>query len=153
MNDWQSTHLGRGAFPRDLSGFEIEAFFTYSESERRVIDDERRSSALKLALALCTVGVAHCLSSRIWRVPCLDFTMLPKHSDARWSGRSKARLLSEIVEASDPDLLVQWRKTITQPREDGATVQSWLWAAPAKHWLERGIDETNACRFGIQQYR
>jgi hypothetical protein len=52
MNDWQSTYLGRGALPRDLSGFEIEAFFTYSESERRVIDDERRSSALKLALAL-----------------------------------------------------------------------------------------------------
>src|SRR5271168_909696 len=52
MNDWQSTYLGRGALPRDLSGFEIEAFFTYSESERRVIDDERRSPALKLALAL-----------------------------------------------------------------------------------------------------
>jgi hypothetical protein len=30
MNDWQSTYLGRGALPRDLSGFEIEAFFTYS---------------------------------------------------------------------------------------------------------------------------
>src|SRR5271155_347061 len=52
MNDWQSTYLGRGALPRDLSGFEIEAFFTYSESERRVIDDERRSPDLKLALAL-----------------------------------------------------------------------------------------------------
>jgi uncharacterized protein DUF4158 len=52
MNDWQSTYLGRGALPRDLSGFEIEAFFTYSESERCLIDDERRSSALKLALAL-----------------------------------------------------------------------------------------------------
>ena len=52
MNDWQSTYLGRGGLPRDLSGFEIEAFFTYSESERRVIDDERRSPALKLALAL-----------------------------------------------------------------------------------------------------
>jgi hypothetical protein len=47
MNDWQSTYLGRGALPRDLSGFEIEAFFTYPESERRVIDDERRSPALK----------------------------------------------------------------------------------------------------------
>jgi hypothetical protein len=52
MNDWQPAYLGRGALPRDLSGCEIEAFFTYSESERRVIDDERRSSALKLALAL-----------------------------------------------------------------------------------------------------
>lgn len=33
MNDWQSTYLGRGALPRDLSGFEIEAFFTFSGSE------------------------------------------------------------------------------------------------------------------------
>jgi len=46
MNDWQSPYLGRGALPRDLSGFEIEAFFTYSESERRIIHDERRWSAL-----------------------------------------------------------------------------------------------------------
>jgi hypothetical protein len=30
MKDWQSTDLGRGAL-RDLSGFEIEAFFTYSD--------------------------------------------------------------------------------------------------------------------------
>lgn len=34
------------------TGFEIDAFFTFSASERRVIDDERRSPALKLALAL-----------------------------------------------------------------------------------------------------
>jgi Domain of unknown function (DUF4158) len=52
MNDWLSTYLGRGALPRDLSGFEIEAFFAYSESERRVIDDERRTPDLKLAVAL-----------------------------------------------------------------------------------------------------
>jgi hypothetical protein len=25
MNDWLSTYLGRGALPRDLSGFEIAA--------------------------------------------------------------------------------------------------------------------------------
>jgi hypothetical protein len=43
MNDWQSTYPTRVALPRDLSGFEIEAFFTYSELERRVIDDERRA--------------------------------------------------------------------------------------------------------------
>lgn len=35
MNDWQSIYLGRGTLPRDLSGFEIEAFFTYSEVERK----------------------------------------------------------------------------------------------------------------------
>jgi len=51
MNDWQSTCLGRRSLPRDLSDFEIEAFFTFSEAERRVIE-ERRSPVLKLALAL-----------------------------------------------------------------------------------------------------
>lgn len=52
MSDWQSTYLGRAALPRDLGGFEIEAFFTFSGSERRAIDDDRRTPALKLALAL-----------------------------------------------------------------------------------------------------
>jgi hypothetical protein len=37
--------------PRDLSAFEIEAFFNFSDAERRVIED-RRGPALKLALAL-----------------------------------------------------------------------------------------------------
>ena len=51
MNDWQWTWLGRRSLPRDLSGFEIEAFFNCSNAERRVID-ERRGPALKIALAL-----------------------------------------------------------------------------------------------------
>jgi hypothetical protein len=38
--------------PRDVSGFKIEAFFTFSGSARRVIVDERRTPALKLILAL-----------------------------------------------------------------------------------------------------
>jgi hypothetical protein len=51
MNDSQSTCLGRRSLPRELSAFEIESFFSFSDAERRVIE-ERRSSALKLALAL-----------------------------------------------------------------------------------------------------
>ena len=220
MNDWQSTYLGRGALPRDLSGFEIEAFFTYCESERRVIDDERRSSALKLALALqigflrmtgrllealrlvppalwrhlgaqfeidapdlaslrtmyrrrrtlfeqqdlaCSVLGFHDvteaqrralirainaeLSRTSDRQRLLQFArrwlydhkqIIPRERElrgyiAKAIRQHEATLVSEIVEAIDPDLLAQWRKTITQPREDGATVQSWLWAAPAKH--------------------
>ena len=52
----------------------------------------------------------------------------------------EATLVSEIVETIDPDLLAQWKRTITQPRENGATVQSWLWAPPAKH-STRQIDQ------------
>jgi Domain of unknown function (DUF4158) len=51
MQDWHSTCLGRRTLPRDLSAFEIEAFFNFSDTERRVIED-RRGPALKLALAL-----------------------------------------------------------------------------------------------------
>jgi hypothetical protein len=42
MNDWQSTYLGRGALPRDLSGLRDRSVLYVFESERRVIDDERR---------------------------------------------------------------------------------------------------------------
>jgi Domain of unknown function (DUF4158) len=43
--------LGRRTLPRDLSAVEIEAFFNFSDTERRAIED-RRGPALKLALAL-----------------------------------------------------------------------------------------------------
>ncbi len=46
-----STCLGRRTLPRDLSTFEIEAFFNFSDAERRVIEDGRRP-VRKLALAL-----------------------------------------------------------------------------------------------------
>jgi hypothetical protein len=220
MNDWQSTYLGRGALPRDVSGFEIEAFFTYSESERRVIDDERRSPALKLALALqigflrmtgrllealrlvppalwrhlgaqfeidapdlaslrtmyrrrrtlfeqqdlaCSVlgfhdvteaqrrALVRAINAELSRTSdrqrLLQFArrwlydhkqIIPRERElrgyiAKAIRQHEATLVSEIVEAIDPDLLARWKRTITQPREDGATVQSWLWAAPAKH--------------------
>jgi hypothetical protein len=32
MQDWHSTCLGRRTLPRDLSAFEIEAFFNFSAS-------------------------------------------------------------------------------------------------------------------------
>ena len=41
MNDWQSTWLGRRCLPRDLSDFEVEAFFTFTGNERRVIEERR----------------------------------------------------------------------------------------------------------------
>ena len=55
MNDWQSTWLGRRSLPRDLSGFEIEAFFTFSGNERRVIE-ERRTRPLSADAALGRVA-------------------------------------------------------------------------------------------------
>jgi len=51
MQGWQTTYLGMRELPRDISGFELQAFFTFSRSERELIS-ARRGDALKLGLAL-----------------------------------------------------------------------------------------------------
>jgi len=226
MNDWQSTCLGRRCLPRELSGFEIEAFFNFSDAERRVIE-ERRSSALKLALAL-QIGflrmtgrlleAVRIVPPALWRhlgeqfgvaapdlaslrtmyhrrrtlfehqeVACetLGFHWLSEAQRralvrvlrdelARTSDRGRllqfarhwlyehrlivlrerdlrsmivkairqyeAALARSIVKAVDPELRSRWLATLTQPHDNGATMQSWLWAAPAKH-STRQIEE------------
>ena len=51
MNDWHTTCLGLKRLLRELTAFEIEAFFNCSAAERRVIE-ERRKPGLMLGLAL-----------------------------------------------------------------------------------------------------
>ena len=51
MDDWHATYLGLRRLPRDLSGFELEAFFSFTAAERSAIT-ERRGPALRLSLAL-----------------------------------------------------------------------------------------------------
>jgi hypothetical protein len=226
MQDWHSTCLGRRTLPRDLSAFEFEAFFNFSDAEQGVIE-ERRSAALKLALAL-QIGflrmtgrlleAVRIVPPALWRhlgeqfsvaapdlaslrsmyqrrrtlfehqeVACetLGFHWLSdaqrralvrvlrdeltRTSDRqrllqfarRWLYEHRLIVLRErdlrkmiikairqheaglartIVEAVDPLLLVRCRATLTQPHESGTTVQSWLWAAPAKH-SSRQIEE------------
>jgi len=42
MDNWQATFLGLKQLPRELTAFEIEAFFTFTLAERQVIEDRRR---------------------------------------------------------------------------------------------------------------
>jgi hypothetical protein len=51
MGNWQATFLDLKQLPRELTAFEIEAFFTFTLAERQLIEDRRRP-ALKLGLAL-----------------------------------------------------------------------------------------------------
>jgi hypothetical protein len=54
MNRWQATFLGLKQLPRELSGFEIEAFFTFTATAKmQAIFDrwaQRRSGAVPLEL-------------------------------------------------------------------------------------------------------
>ena len=51
MDSWHATFLGLRHLPREVTAFEIEAFYQFSAEECRVIE-ERRRPELKLALAL-----------------------------------------------------------------------------------------------------
>ena len=51
MQGWQTPYLGLRDIPRDLSGFELQAFFTFSRGERELIE-ARRGDPLRLGLAL-----------------------------------------------------------------------------------------------------
>lgn len=51
MKGWQTTYLGMRELPRDISGFELQAFFTFSPAERALIE-ARRGDSHKLGLAL-----------------------------------------------------------------------------------------------------
>jgi hypothetical protein len=51
MQSWHTTYLGLKDLPRELSSFELQAFFTFSQSEREVIDT-RYGATHKLGLAL-----------------------------------------------------------------------------------------------------
>ena len=51
MQGWQTTYLGMCELPRDISGFELQAFFTFCHAERELIG-ARRGESLKLGLAL-----------------------------------------------------------------------------------------------------
>lgn len=62
MNKWQATFLGLKQLPRELSGFEIEAFFTFTLAERQMIEDRRPAGAE------AGVGAADWLSAHEWPV-------------------------------------------------------------------------------------
>ena len=51
MQGWHTTFLGMRELPRDISDFEMKAFFTFDGAEREAIN-ARRGDSHKLGLAL-----------------------------------------------------------------------------------------------------
>jgi TnpA family transposase len=219
MNPWQAVFFGLKQIPRELTAFEIEAFFTFTATERQVIE-QRRQPALKLGLALQigflrmsgrVLDAVRIVPAVLWRhlgeqfnvaapdlaslramygrgntlfehqqLACevLDFHWLSEAQRRALSGalrleltrtRDRQQLLifarrwlyehrllimhersirSTIVKARqqyevalakgihaaiDDERLAGWGKALVTPRESGVTLQSWLWAPPAKH--------------------
>jgi hypothetical protein len=52
----------------------------------------------------------------------------------------EAQLARPIERSVEPNLLMQWQAALTQPHDSGSSLQSWLWAPPAKH-SSRQIEE------------
>ena len=68
MQSWHTTYLGLKDLPRELSTFELQAFFTFSRSERAVIDARYRAGErAKVGADLkwrCKVGPSSSLPGR-----------------------------------------------------------------------------------------
>jgi hypothetical protein len=226
MTPWQAVFFGLKQIPRELTAFEIEAFFTFTATERQVIE-QRRQPTLKLGLALQigflrisgrVLDAVRIVPAVLWRhlgeqfnvaapdlaslramygrgstlfehqqLACevLDFHWLSEAQRRALSGalrleltrtRDRQQLLifarrwlyehrllimhersirSTIVKARrqyevalvksihaaiDDERLAGWGKALVTPRESGVTLQSWLWAPPAKH-STRQIEE------------
>jgi len=52
----------------------------------------------------------------------------------------EAELARRIDQVVEPGLLMQWQAALTEPHASGATLQTWLWAPPARH-SSRQIEE------------
>ncbi len=108
MQDWQTTFLGMRELPRDISDFEMKAFFTFDGAEREAIN-ARRGDAHKLGLAL-HIGFLR-MSGRLLYA----FRVVPV---ALW------RHLSEELGIATPDVaslrtLYGREKTLRIPRHGG----------------------------------
>ncbi|MCA3231754.1 MAG: DUF4158 domain-containing protein, partial [Cupriavidus sp.] len=69
MQGWHTTFLGMRGLPRDISDFEMKAFFTFDGAERDAIN-ARRGDSHKLGLAL-HIGFLH-MSGRVGADPNLS---------------------------------------------------------------------------------
>ena len=221
MQAWQSVFLGTRELPREISAFELEAFFTFSGAERQLIE-QQRDRLLKLGLAL-QIGFLR-MSGRLlialqignlWRhlgaqfnveapdlaslralyrrgntlfeqqqLACqaLGFRWMSEHQRRylvsrlreelrrtidrdrlllfarRWLYEHRFvivhdRMLRKMIVASVQQfetelaasmqasvgeaLLERWRASLTGEHGSGLTVQTWLWAAPARHSTRR----------------
>jgi hypothetical protein len=121
--NWQSTFLGLKQLPRELTAFEIEAFFTFTLAERQLIEDRRRPT-LKLGLAL-QIGFLR-MSGRLldavpmvppalWRHLGADLRRLRREVHRRYNGMAhKLWLWRELLDQFGED--VEIRKEPRRPR-------------------------------------
>lgn len=219
MDTWHGPFLGLRELPHEISPFELQAFFTFSEAERAAIE-ERRQPAHKLGLALqigflrlsgrplkafrivpanllrhlgtqLAIEVPDLASLRaLYRrgrtlydhqqLACelLGFQRLSEHQRRslvrilrdEWARRAdrdhlvafarrwlyehrllivhdralrtmitaaatqlETELAHSIQATVGASLLARWRGAITQTHRSGLTLQTWLWAAPARY--------------------
>lgn len=80
MDHWHAPYLGLSMIPSELNEFELNTFFTFSPSERRVIDG-RRQPLYRLAVALHIgfIRMTGCTLDAYKQIPHVLWTHLGKH--------------------------------------------------------------------------
>lgn len=80
MDHWHAPYLGLSTIPSELNEFELNTFFTFSPSERRVIDG-RRQPLYRLAVALHIgfIRMTGCTLDAYKQIPYVLWAHLGKH--------------------------------------------------------------------------
>jgi TnpA family transposase len=131
---------GRGStlFEHQQLACEVLGFHWLSEAQRRAL-----SGALRLELTRTRDRQQLLIFARRWLY---EHRLLIMHERSIRSTIVKARQQYEVALAKsihaviDDERLEGWGKALVSPRESGVTLQSWLWAPPAKH-STRQIEE------------
>jgi TnpA family transposase len=131
---------GRGntLFEHQQLACEVLGFHWLSEAQRRAL-----SGALRLELTRTRDRQQLLIFARRWLY---EHRLLIMHERSIRSTIVKARQQYEVALAKsihaviDDERLAGWGKALVTPRESGVTLQSWLWAPPAKH-STRQIEE------------
>lgn len=152
MDHWHAPYLGLSTIPPELNEFELNTFFTYSSSERRVIDG-RRQPLYRLAVALHIgfVRMTGCTLDAYEQIPAVLWNHLgkqigisaPEIGTLRALYDDNPRMLSEHQRVGYEALrfepmsehrrryIVRWLKELMMGRPDTSTLlmqtKTWLY--------------------------
>jgi Domain of unknown function (DUF4158) len=118
MDSWHATFLELRHLPREVTAFEIEAFYQFSAEECRVIE-ERRRPELKLALAL-QIGFLQ-MSGRLLEAVRIVPPLLWKHLGARFNVAAPNLASLRAMYRRAPTLIEHQHLAVLRPRDVACT--------------------------------
>ncbi len=132
MDNWHAAYLGRRRIPRNLTAFELEAFFSFTAAERSAIRERRDAPELHLGLAL-QVGFLRMSGRQLDKVGVVP-PLLWKHLGAQ--------LGVPAPEVASLRAIYRRRQTLFEHQEAARSMLGFRWTGDGdRRALVRGLRE------------